>query len=90
MPPDLLFHGTSENSAHSITETGLEKQSRQHVHLSSDLETAFRVGQRHGKPVVFIVLAGQMHNDNFEFFISKNGVWLTEHVPARYLQLYGR
>jgi putative RNA 2'-phosphotransferase len=85
-PPEILFHGTGERSVQSISEKGLEKQSRQHVHLSSDFETAVKVGQRHGKPFVFKVLAGQMYNDGFRFFISDNGVWLTEKVPAKYLK----
>ena len=85
-PPDVLFHGTSEKSVQSILKTGLEKGGRQHVHLSSDIETAVKVGQRHGKPFVFKVLAEEMYNDNFQFFISENGVWLTDNVPAKYLK----
>lgn len=84
-PPEILFHGTGEKSVKSILEAGLERQSRQHVHLSSDMETAIRVGQRHGKPFVFKVRAEQMYQDNFRFFISDNGVWLTDHVPVKYL-----
>ncbi|WP_221392914.1 RNA 2'-phosphotransferase [Dyadobacter sp. NIV53] len=85
-PPKILYHGTSETSVHSINEAGLEKRSRQHVHLSSDIETAVKVGQRHGKPFVFKILAEQMYNDNFQFFISDNGVWLTDNVPTKYLK----
>lgn len=85
-PPEILYHGTSEKSVQSIIDKGLEKQSRQHVHLSSDIETAIKVGQRHGKPFVFKVLAEQMYTDNFQFFISDNGVWLTENVPVKYLK----
>ena len=85
-PPEILYHGTGEKSVHSILNTGLEKRNRQHVHLSNDIETAIKVGQRHGKPFVFIVLAEQMHNDQFEFFLSENGVWLTDHVPVKYLK----
>ncbi|WP_139351027.1 RNA 2'-phosphotransferase [Sphingobacterium sp. CZ-UAM] len=51
-----------------------------------NIETAIKVGQRHGKPFVFKVLAEQMYNDNFRFFISDNGVWLTEDVPIKYLK----
>ena len=85
-PPEILYHGTSEKSVQFILDTGLEKQSRQQVHLSTDIETAIRVGQRHGKPFVFKVLAEQMFNDKFEFFISDNGVWLTDNVPTKYLK----
>lgn len=85
-PPEILYHGTSEKSVPSILDTGLKKQSRQQVHLSADFETAIKVGQRHGKPFVFKVLAEQMYNDKFEFFISDNGVWLTDNVPTKYLK----
>lgn len=86
-PPEILFHGTAEEFVQSISETGLEKRKRQHVHLSSDLETALKVGQRHGKPFIIKVLAEQMYNDNFQFYISDNGVWLTDKVPTKYLKL---
>jgi putative RNA 2'-phosphotransferase len=85
-PPEILYHGTSKNSVQSILDTGLEKRSRQHVHLSNDIETAIKVGQRHGKPYVFKVDAEQMYNDNFQFFISDNSVWLTDIVPTKYLK----
>jgi len=85
-PPEILFHGTGEKSVQSILDTGLEKRNRQHVHLSSDFDTAVKVGQRHGKPFVFKVLAERMYNDKFQFFISDNGVWLTDHVPTNYLK----
>ncbi len=84
-PPDILYHGTAEQSASAILESGLDKRSRQHVHLSADLDTARKVGQRHGKPFIFIVLAGQMAREGHTFYLSDNGVWLTDHVPARYL-----
>lgn len=86
-PPEILFHGTGEKSIQSILDTGLEKRTRQHVHLSNDIETAVKVGQRHGKPVVFKVLAKQMYIDKFEFFLSDNGVWLTDNVPTKYLKI---
>lgn len=86
-PPEILYHGTGVKSVQSILDTGLEKRSRQHVHLSSDLDTAIKVGQRHGKPFVFKILAEQMYDDKFEFFISDNGVWLTDNVPAKYLKI---
>lgn len=86
IPPEILYHGTGEKSVQSILETGLERRGRQHTHLSSDIETAIKVGQRHGKPFIFKVLAKQMYNDNFQFFISDNGVWLTDNVPTKYLK----
>lgn len=86
-PPEILYHGTAEKSVASILQSGLEKRNRQHVHLSADITTAIKVGQRHGKPKIFKVLAQQMFNDNYIFYISDNGVWLTDSVPPKYLLL---
>jgi putative RNA 2'-phosphotransferase len=85
-PPELLYHGTATRSVDSIRSQGLRAGNRQHVHLSADVATATRVGQRHGRPVVLTVRAGAMHAAGHTFFLSANGVWLTEHVPAEYLE----
>ena len=84
-PPELLFHGTATKNRKSILQTGLNKQSRQHVHLSADRETAVKVAVRHGKPIVFLVDTKAMQGDDYQFFQSENGVWLIDHVPAKYL-----
>jgi putative RNA 2'-phosphotransferase len=84
-PPVRLFHGTASRFVESIRAQGLLRGRRQHVHLSVDAATATKVGQRHGKPVVVHVLAGEMHQAGRLFYLSANGVWLTEHVPAEYL-----
>ena len=89
VPPERLFHGTATRFLDAIRAEGLRPQSRQHVHLSPDEETATKVGQRHGKPAILIVLAGAMHRDGHVFYRSDNGVWLTEAVPARYLEFPG-
>lgn len=65
---------------------GLIRGNRQHVHMSADRETAARVGQRRGRPVVLVVEAGRMHRAGHKFYRSENGVWLTEAVPAEYLK----
>lgn len=85
VPPVVLYHGTGSQSVDDILKTGLEKRSRQHVHLSSEIQTAISVGQRHGKPVVLVVEALTMHQNSHDFFLSANGVWLTEAVPPKYL-----
>ena len=89
VPPERLYHGTATRFVDSIRAEGLRSQSRQHVHLSPDEETAVKVGQRHGKPVVLVVRAGAMHQDGHVFYRSENGVWLTEAVPPGYLEIPG-
>lgn len=86
-PPDILYHGTAQRFIDSIFKIGLEKRNRHHVHLSSDLETAYKVGQRHGKPVILKVQAKQMHEEGLIFFESENRVWLTDNVPVNYLSI---
>ena len=84
-PPEELWHGTGEKYVNSIDAQGLIPKSRLYVHLSKDEDTAVKVGQRHGKPVLYIVKAGEMHREGYKFFLSKNGVWLTKEVPVKYL-----
>jgi putative RNA 2'-phosphotransferase len=85
-PQGFLYHGTIAASIDSIKETGLQKMSRQHVHLSKDKETAIKVGGRRGKPVILTVDAERMQLEGFKFYLSENGVWLTDEVPARYIE----
>ncbi|MCU0446937.1 MAG: RNA 2'-phosphotransferase [Microscillaceae bacterium] len=84
-PPEVLYHGTATKFLATIKVEGLTKQSRHHVHLSSDEKTAQQVGARHGKPVVLRVDAQRMNAQGLAFFQSENGVWLTEYVPVAYL-----
>ncbi|MES2513134.1 MAG: RNA 2'-phosphotransferase [Bacteroidota bacterium] len=85
-PTGFLYHGTVEKFIGSIRSKGLQKMQRLHVHLSKDLETAVKVGSRRGKPIILKINASQMHTDGHVFYLSKNGVWLCEEVPAKYIE----
>lgn len=85
-PPRYLYHGTAEKYRESIERQGLIPKSRLYVHLSKDIETAIKVGSRHGKPVVYRVWTGKMHDAGFDFYQSVNGVWLTSKVPTQYIK----
>jgi len=90
-PPEFLYHGTSERAWESIKQEGLKPMNRQYVHLSSDKDTAEKVGQRHDKKQVIIltVNSGQMYKDGFKFFHSANdGTWMCESVPTKYILGY--
>lgn len=86
-PPPVLYHGTASRFVKSIMATGLHAGARRHVHLSSDVQTATRVGMRHGFPVVLRVDAARMQANGILFYRSDNGVWLTGAVAPRYLSL---
>ena len=85
-PPDILYHGTGEKYTASIEGQGLIPKSRLYVHLSGDIDTARKVGSRHGKPVIYEVKSGKMYRDGITFYRSENGVWLTKFVDAKYLE----
>lgn len=86
IPPDVLYHGTGQGTVEAILRKGLCKMSRHHVHLSSDITTARKVGARHGHSVVFTVDAAAMHEAGHTFYCSENKVWLVDYVPPEYLQ----
>ena len=86
VPPAALFHGTALKSLEQILAEGLTPQSRQQVHLSRDRDTAIRVGERHGTPVVLIIDTVAMTADGLRFYQADNGVWLTDQVPPQYLK----
>ena len=85
-PPEFLYHGTADRFIKAIMEEGLKPMSRLYVHLSKDVETANKVGKRHGKPIILKVHSGQMCRKGIKFYLSENGVWLTKKVDAKYLE----
>ncbi|WP_075342720.1 RNA 2'-phosphotransferase [Tenacibaculum agarivorans] len=85
-PPEVLYHGTVDKFLGAIQEKGLQKMNRQHVHLSQDIETATKVGSRRGKPIILTINSGEMFRKGYEFYKSKNGVWLTERVPVTFIK----
>lgn len=84
-PPPRLYHGTVERFLPAIMADGLKPMARHHVHLSPDPATATVVGARRGEAVVLSVRAADMAADGHAFFLTDNGVWLTDAVPARFL-----
>lgn len=84
-PPNVLWHGTAYHNLVSIQKNGINRQQRLYVHLSDTMDTAGVVGKRHGKPVVLAIKALQMYADGIKFYLSENGVWLTEYVDPKYI-----
>ncbi|MGK5004688.1 RNA 2'-phosphotransferase [Janthinobacterium sp. LB2P70] len=85
LPPAMLYHGTASRFVEAIRVGGLLPGARNHVHLSSSLETAVAVGARHGKPIVLTVDAAAMQAQGYVFYVSDNGVWLTQAVPVAFI-----
>jgi len=85
-PPEFLYHGTAGRFLNSILAEGLKPMGRLYVHLSKDIETAVKVGKRHGNPVVLKIKAGEMWRDGMKFYLSRNSVWLTGYVDKKYME----
>ena len=86
IPPDILYHGTAKRFVDSIMHTGITKQSRNLVHLSTDEDTAWKVGKRHGEPVVLVIDVQKMVKDNVKFYLSANNLWFTDIVDPEYIK----
>lgn len=87
IPPIPLYHGTPAQSVEIILKQGLKKMNRHHVHLSTEQSKALEVGQRRGKAVLLVVDTRMMVQDGIPFFLSENGVWLTDFVDPKYLSV---
>lgn len=89
-PPNKLYHGTSKENAELIIESKcIKPMSRQMVHLSKDVETAIKVGKRHGEEtVVFEIDTDKAICGGVEFFISTNGVYLVDIISTDYINIY--
>lgn len=84
-PPEVLYHGTASRFLQRILAQGVVAGSRRYVHLSADQNTAVKVGQRHGAPVVLSIQASAMYNAGLAVYQADNGVWLADSVPAHYI-----
>ena len=85
-PPDILYHGTATRFLNDIYREGLKPMSRQYVHLSKDIETATKVGSRHGNLYILEIDCKKMVEDGYKFYISENNVYLTKSVPRKYFK----
>ena len=89
-PPRALYHGTSPEHYEKIKVSGLKKMNRLHVHLTDKESVAYETGKRYSKykkPIILEVDSAAMNTDGFKFYLSENGVWLTDSVPIKYIKI---
>ena len=60
---------------------------RHAVHMQADINKAWQSAKRwkNKTPAVLEIDSAAMHRDGIRFFVSDNGVWLTEEVPVKYI-----
>ncbi|HRI19401.1 MAG TPA: RNA 2'-phosphotransferase [Panacibacter sp.] len=59
-----------------------------HVHLCADKATAIKVAERRGKPIILEINTAEMFAAGYTFYLSANGVWLTDYVPVEYIDRF--
>jgi len=87
-PPAVLYHGTAKCFLDPILRDGLKTMRRDHVHLSADLDTASKVGRRHGVLVILKIDAQGLHAAGQKFYQADNGVWLTKPIAKKWFEIY--
>ena len=91
VPEGKIYHGTAMKYFDGISTQGLKPQTRQYVHLSKDYETAINVGMRHAKTeenlLIYEIDVEKMLESGHKFYISDNGVVLTDAVPVQCLKI---
>ncbi|MGB1252748.1 MAG: RNA 2'-phosphotransferase [Candidatus Promineifilaceae bacterium] len=86
VPPEILYHGTTDGAAESIRREGLRSMRRQYVHLSADTKTATIVGKRRTQqPILLEIRALEAHQAGILFYRENNGIWLAEPIPAKFI-----
>lgn len=85
VPKCRLYHGTASKLRGVVEQDGLKKMKRQYVHLTDNIDTAVKVGSRHGNPIVYEIDVDGFIQDGGEFWLSANNVWLSKDIPSRYL-----
>lgn len=85
IPPQFLYHGTTESALDSIKAHGLQRRQRHHVHLGLDIEMTMKVAARRGRPHLLEIRSLEMHKEGYVFYQTANNVWLIEHVPAEFV-----
>ena len=86
-PPNFLYHGTSPEYLKSIQKNGLLPRKRQYVHLAKDVDTAVMNGKRKDKaPIILVINAKKAHEDGKNFYIGSEQIWLSDSIPAEYIE----
>ncbi|MGC9523225.1 MAG: RNA 2'-phosphotransferase [Anaerolineae bacterium] len=87
-PPDVLYHGTAPEALDAIRRDGIRPMQRQYVHLTPDPEAARSIALRHTpEPVILKIDAANAHRDGVAFYHPTEGIYLTEGIEPKYVQV---
>lgn len=88
MPPDILYHGTTNKALRLIMSKGLKPMRRQYVHLSKDIDTAIEVGKRREENTVILKIdAKSAFHDGIVFYNANDKIFLCKFISEKYIKL---
>jgi putative RNA 2'-phosphotransferase len=84
---EVLYHGTTSETASRILKVGLKPMRRRWVHLSPTTEIAIEVGlRRTSEPVILEVNAEAARKDGVRFYKATDKVYLCSNILPRYIK----
>ena len=85
-PPEILYHGTDSKVVDSIMKNGLKPMTRAYVHLSTDKDTAKKVGLRKSDEMTILkILAKEAFNNGQNFYKVDSSIWLTDKIRTKFI-----
>lgn len=89
-PPVILYHGTKKNVLDLILKEGLKSMNRQKVCLSSDINVAKMVGDRRksSETIILKVQAQKAYNNGINFYTEPNGIYMSDNIPPKYIEIF--
>ena len=88
IPPDVLYHGTTDRAYPEIEKNGLLPMARQYVHMSVDTKMANQVAKRrYGGTVILKIDAKAAVADGIKFYVGNDMVWLANAIPPKYISI---
>ncbi|AUG85871.1 putative RNA2`-phosphotransferase [Erwinia phage Rebecca] len=87
-PPKYLYHGTQQISCESIERQGILRLKRLYVHLTDDIEAAWRAATRKRTAgAVYRIDTEKMTRMGHVFYRAENGVWLAKRIPFSVIEM---
>lgn len=87
-PPEILYHATSHKALPIIMKDGLKPMGRQHVHLSSEKETALEAGRRKdNNPPLLVIRAKDVYKDGIKFYKGNEDIFLSDSIEPKYISI---
>lgn len=87
VPPEYLYHGTTQEAIPVIRQEGLKSLSRQYVHFTTNRQLAEQVAGRHSKNTVILTIrAAAAHRAGIAFYHPEEQHYLADAVPPEFIE----